>query len=84
MTALRSCVDYLLPVNNISNDQLQAALNANSFQALSGGCEPGTIDNNAVVRRGQAGSWRNELNPGMSDKFNPEDRELLESLGYDY
>ena len=84
VTALRSCVDYLLPENNISNDQLQAAVNANSFQTLSGGREPGTIDNNAVVRRGQAGSWRDELNPGVSDKFNPEDRELLESLGYDY
>ena len=82
VTALRGCVDYLLPQNIISDTQLQTAVDANSFQTLSGGREPGSIDGNSNLRRGQSGSWRDELNPGLADTFNPEDRELLESLGY--
>ena len=80
--SLRSCVDYLLPQNNFSDAQLQKAVNANSFQTLSGGREPGTIDGNSNLRRGQSGSWRDELSPNVTDQFNPEDRELLEKLGY--
>ena len=82
VTALRGCVDYLLPQNSISDTQLQTAVDANSFQTLSGGREPGSIDGNSNLRRGQSGSWRDELNPDLADTFNPEDRELLESLGY--
>ncbi len=82
MGSLRGCVDYLLPQNNISDHQLQTAVDANSFQTLSGGREPGNIDGSSNLRRGQSGSWRDELNPGLAETFNPEDRELLESLGY--
>ena len=39
VASLRGCVDHLLPGNSISDDQLQAAVDANSFQALSGGRE---------------------------------------------
>ena len=80
--SLRGCVDYLLPQNSISDTQLQTAVDANSFQTLSGGREPGNIDGSSNLRRGQSGSWRDELNPGLAETFNPEDRELLESLGY--
>ena len=80
--SLRGCVDHLLPQNSITDDQLQAAVDANSFEALSGGREPGAIDANSNVRRGQAGSWRDELVPVVSERFAPEDRELLERLGY--
>ena len=82
VTALRGCVDYLLPQNSISDTQIQTAVDANSFQTLSGGRKPGSIDRSSNLRRGQSGSWRDELNPGLADSFNPEDRELLESLGY--
>ena len=82
VTALRGCVDYLLPQNSISDTQIQTAVDANSFQTLSGGRKPGSIDRSSNLRRGQSGSWRDELNPGLADTFNPEDRELLESLGY--
>ena len=82
VTALRGCVDYLLPQNSISDTQIQTAVDANSFQTLSGGREPGNIDGSSNLRRGQSGSWRDELNPDLADTFNPEDRELLESLGY--
>jgi hypothetical protein len=82
VASLRGCVDHLLPGNSISDDQLQAAVDANSFQALSGGREPGTIDSGSNLRRGQAGSWRDEFAPEVSERFTPEDRELLESLGY--
>ena len=75
-------MDHLLPQNSISDDQIQAAVDANSFQALSGGRDPGTIDSSSNLRRGQAGSWRNELAPEVSERFIPEDRELLEQLGY--
>ena len=80
--SLRGCVNHLLPENSISDEQLQAAVEANSFQSLSGGREPGRIDNTAFIRRGQAGSWRDELPEGAQERFVPEDRELLESLGY--
>ena len=82
VASLRGCVDHLLPQNSISDDQIQAAVDANSFQALSGGREPGTIDSGSNLRRGQAGSWRDEFAPEVSERFTPEDRELLESLGY--
>ena len=82
LASLRGCVDHLLPENNISDDQLQVAIAANSFQALSGGREPGTIDIRSTLRRGQAGSWRDELAPEVNQHFTPEDRELLEQLGY--
>ena len=82
VASLRGCVDHLLPGNGISDDQLQTAVNANSFQALSGGREPGTIDESSNLRRGQAGSWRDELAPEVIERFIPEDRELLEQLGY--
>lgn len=79
---LRSCVDHLLPPNSISDQQIQAAVKVNRFQTLNGGREPGVIDNNSNLRRGQAGSWKDELSPAAIDKFNPEDRELLDKLGY--
>ena len=82
VASLRGCVDHLLPQNSISDDQLQAAVAANSFQSLSGGREPGTIDAGSNLRRGQAGSWRDELAPEVTERFTPEDRELLKTLGY--
>ena len=80
--SLRGCVNHLLPENSINDDQLQAAVTANSFQTLSGGRQPGTIDAGSNLRRGQAGSWRDELPGDAQERFVPEDRELLESLGY--
>ena len=82
VASLRSCVNYLLPENGITDQQLQAAVDANSFQALSGGRQPGTIDADSNLRRGQTGSWRDELASEVIERFTPEDRELLESLGY--
>ena len=79
---LRGCVDHLLPENSISDEQLQAAVQANSFPALSGGREPGTIDEGSNLRRGQAGGWRDELTQETMSRFAPEDCELLEQLGY--
>ena len=82
LSNLRSCIDHLLPDNSIDDGQLQAAVDANSFQALSGGREPGTIDAAAILRRGQAGCWRDELTAEAQERFSAEDRELLTSLGY--
>ena len=82
VASLRGCVDHLLPENSISDDQLQAAVTANSFQALSGGRDPGAIDASSNLRRGQAGSWRDELPSEVIERFTPEDRDLLEQLGY--
>jgi len=81
--SLRGCIDHLLPDNSIEDSQLQAAVNANSFQALSGGREPGSIDASAILRRGQAGCWRDDLTAEAQERFSPEDRQLLTSLGYD-
>jgi len=80
--SLRSCVNHLLPDNSIDDDQLETAVDANRFQALSGGRKPGTISAESNLRRGQAGNWRNEITKDTIDRFNPEDRELLEQLGY--
>lgn len=80
--SLRACVDHLLPENSISYEQLQAAVQTNSFQTMSGGRSPGSIDNSTFLRRGQAGSWRDELLPAVQDSFKPNDRDLLNTLGY--
>ena len=82
MGSLRNCVNHLLPENSISDDQIQAAVTTNSFQALSGGREPGTISTESNLRRGQAGCWRDELPPEVIEGFASEDRDLLEELGY--
>ena len=82
VASLRGCVDHLLPDNSISDDQLQAAISTNSFQALSGGREPGVIDASSNLRRGQAGGWRDELAAEVVERFAPDDRDLLEQLGY--
>jgi len=82
IASLRGCIDHLLPENNIDDGELHAAVEANSFQKLSGGREPGSIDDSAILRRGQAGCWQEELTPEAQDKFSAEDRELLSSLGY--
>ena len=82
LTSLRGCVEHLLPENTIDDGQLQAAVDANSFQALSGGREPGTVEASAILRRGQAGCWKDELTPEAQERFSPEDCELLSSLGY--
>ena len=82
VASLRSCVDHLLPDNSISDEQVQAAVDANSFQTLSGGRKPGTISKKSNLRRGQAGSWRDELGMDAIDGCNPEDQKLLEELGY--
>ena len=82
VASLRHCVNHLLPENSISDDQIQTAVAANSFETLSGGREPGTISAESNLRRGQSGSWRDELGSDAADRFNPEDRELLEQLGY--
>ena len=61
--SLRGCVNHLLPENSISVNQLKADVNSNRFQSQSGGRQPGTIDNTAFIRRGQAGSparWSRE------------------------
>ena len=79
---LRDCVDHLLPENSISEGQLQEAVKANSFLSLSGGREPGTIDEGSNLRRGQAGGWRDELTAETISRWTPEDCELLEQLGY--
>jgi len=82
VASLRSCVEHLLAENNITDEQVQAAVDANSFQTLSGGRKPGTISKESNLRRGQAGSWRDELGMDAIDGFNPEDQKLLEELGY--
>lgn len=82
IASLRGCVEHLLPENTIDDGQLQAAVDANSFQALSGGREPGTVEASAILRRGQAGCWKDELTPEAQERFSPEDCELLSSLGY--
>ena len=38
--------------------------------------------NSFQTRRGQSGSWRDELAPEVSERFISEDRELMQQLGY--
>ena len=80
--SLRNCVSHLLPQNSISDDQIEAAVATNSFQILSGGREPGTISTESNLRRGQAGGWRDELPSEVIEGCAPEDRALLNELGY--
>ena len=38
--------------------------------------------NSFQTRRGQSGSWRDELAPEVSERLIPEDQELMQQLGY--
>ena len=78
---LEACLNHIIPDQHWNPETIQAAVAANSFRRQSGR-EPGDADNSEFLRRGEAGSWRIELAPNTFDQLQPEDRALLEHLGY--
>ena len=79
--ALSGCLHHIIPDHTWDEDSIQAAVDANSFRRRSGR-EPGESSSEAFLRKGQAGSWREELDPGVLDRFQLDDQSLLEQLGY--
>ena len=80
--ALHGCLQHIVPDRNWDRAMLQTAVDANSFRRLSGR-EPGQASSTAFLRKGQAGSWREELNPEVLSRLQPENQALLSQLGYD-
>lgn len=78
----RKAIDYILPKNNIDDEQLLNAIAFNSFSSLSGGRKPGQVDEDSFVRRGTSGNWKEELTDSEIKSWNPEGLKLLQSLGY--
>ena len=79
--SLQACLNHILPNQHWDQEVIQAAVEANSFRRQSGR-QPGQTDPSAFLRKGQVGSWRTELAPDTLDQLQPDDRALLEHLGY--
>ena len=79
---LQACLNHIIPDQRWNPEVIQAAVDANSFRRQSGR-PPGDTDTSAFLRKGQAGSWRTELQPETLDQIQPDDRALLKQLGYD-
>lgn len=54
-----------------------------SFRSMSGGRERGETDNASHMRRGKAGSWREELDDESVQAFESLGGHLLDKLGYE-
>ena len=79
--ALRDCLEHIAPDTIWPETDIQKNVEANSFRRQSGR-EPGQSSNSSFLRKGQAGSWREELSPTALLRLDPADQELLEQLGY--
>jgi len=65
------------------DETLKTFLAAHSFEALSGGRQPGQEDLNAHYRKGVAGDWRNHLTGQRLDYFYAVTGDLVSRLGSD-
>ena len=79
---LKACIQHIIPDHHWDEQEIHAAVEASSFRRQSGR-QPGVIDNSAFLRKGQAGSWKTELQSQTFSQISPEDKALLKRLGYD-
>ena len=79
--ALRGCLQHIVPNQPWTEALVQQAVEANSFRRKSGR-DPGQASSSSFLRKGQAGSWREELDPATLTRLDPADQALLEQLGY--
>ena len=79
--ALMGCLEHIVPNHPWNNAVVQTAADANSFLSLSGR-EPGQSSSSSFLRKGQAGSWREELDPTTLTHLDSADQKLLSQLGY--
>jgi hypothetical protein len=79
--ALLGCLQHIVPNHNWDEVMVQSAVDANSFRQKSGR-DPGQSSSTAFLRKGQAGTWRQELNSAALSRLQPEDQTLLKQLGY--
>lgn len=70
-------------LNVAADDQtINNAVDASSFQKMSGGRDNGQVDNASHMRKGVAGGWQSELDQESVRIFEEIGGELLSSLGY--
>lgn len=79
--SLLGCLQHIVPNQRWDHALVQTAVEANSFRRKSGR-DPGQTNNNAFLRKGQVGGWRDELDPDALNRLQPEDQALLKQLGY--
>jgi len=53
-----------------------------SFERLSGGRQPGQVNENSHYRKGKAGDWQNHFTPAIKDAFKQSFPDLVPRLGY--
>tara|TARA_B100000674_G_scaffold203321_1_gene166091 strand:- start:402 stop:1274 length:873 start_codon:yes stop_codon:yes gene_type:complete len=82
LAVLRQCINHIMPENQVSDIELQESIRANSFTKMTGGRKSGEVQNESFVRRGQSGSWKDELQETTQNSFNQDDIDLLKKLGY--
>ncbi|QNI83917.1 P-loop containing nucleoside triphosphate hydrolase [Synechococcus sp. PROS-7-1] len=78
---LLACLQHIVPDHSWDQAMVQTAVDANSFRQKSGR-DPGQASSTSFLRKGTAGSWREELDPAALSRFAPEDQTLLNQLGY--
>lgn len=79
--ALLGCLQHIVPNHNWDEAMVQTAVDANSFRRQSGR-EPGQSSESSFLRKGQVGSWKEELDQITLTQLDPADQNLLEQLGY--
>jgi lipopolysaccharide transport system ATP-binding protein len=68
---------------NVSEADLQAAIEANRFEKLSGGRPNGVEDPASHYRKGVAGDWKNHFTPRVTARFKERFGDLLIATGYE-
>lgn len=78
---LRKVLDHLLIP--YTRETIDGAIARNTFQELSGGRDPGTVDVTSHYRRGIPGEWREVLNEHDLEVVHREIGDYLHILGYE-
>jgi len=65
-----------------SNEIVRRCVELNRFEHLSGGRRPGEEKRDAFFRKGVPGDWRNHMGRELTQAFEDQAGDLLQSLGY--
>lgn len=68
---------------SLDQDIVKAAVDAASFETLSGGRSPGAEDPNSFFRKGIAGDWKNQFEPAMTQLVDSHCLQIMKRYGYE-
>ena len=75
---LLECLQHIVPNQPWNDAMLKTAVDANSFRRKSDR-DPGQSSSSSFLRKGQAGTWRKELDPAALTRLDTADQYLIEN-----